>query len=107
MKQNWEENFEEEIMCKCLEEGEEGTVSNHTITDPIKIKQFISNLLLQEKQEFLKKILPEIRTDKETIPEIANNPRFIETIQQQNIGFNACRSAILENAKKEGIEIKK
>mgnify|MGYP001611458476 FL=1 len=33
--------------------------------------------------------LPKERLDKDTIPKIANNPRFIETVQHQNIGFNA------------------
>jgi hypothetical protein len=50
------------------------------------------------RQKFLE-LLPEERTREDTIPDIANNPRFIEAVEQQNMGFNACLKEIKEKLK--------
>jgi hypothetical protein len=57
-KQNWEERFEKEIICHCddtCEDGLEG--EKHTISNPEKIKSFISKLLSQTEQEVKERIL--------------------------------------------------
>ena len=89
-KQNWEERFEKEIICHCddtCEDGLEG--EKHTISNPEKIKSFISKLLSQTEQEVKNKILKSL-------------PKITTHICRFNDGDCVCRcyeSAINETKK--------
>ena len=58
---------------------------------------FLSAAIEKVANEVFKEIVPKERTRKETIPAIANNPRFIEIVEQQNIGFNSAVKQYREN----------
>jgi len=61
----------------------------------------VRSLLLSQRQEIVKSLEGMKRTRENTIPSIANNPRFIETVEQQNIGWNAAISDAISIINKE------
>ena len=90
LKQNWEERFEKEIICHCddtCEDGLEG--EKHTISNPEKIKSFISKLLSQTEQEVKERILKALPKARPNI-----NPDFDDSLE--SFGFNDCLEEVKE-----------
>ena len=92
-KEKWDEELAvrlDELYCS----RQAGDIKDHQNRWE-EIKSFIHTQLLSLIEE-IEKGLPEEQTRENTIPSIANNPRFIETMEQQNLGFNACLAQVKE-----------
>jgi hypothetical protein len=99
----WEKRFDKEC-CDVWYQQDNGVKHIHWFKDPEKIKDFIHNLLSDQRAEVIKEVLGSIPEEKNIPKKIKMTEEvwqdIIKGFQVKDQGFNQCREEIIEKINK-------